>query len=250
MAALTGRLAWAGDSRLLRLASAAAALAILGAGLLPLAQHPDAVAREWGTDLWTYRDAAARWLSGGGFYEPYQLAGPYAAHGTPHASILYPPAVLWLLAPFTVLPAALWWLLPGAVVALALWRLRPAWWSWPLLALMAAWPRSLQLVVDGNPSMWAAAAVAAACMWGWPGALVLLKPTLAPLALAGVRTPGWWLCLACLALASLPLLPLWADYARAVLDGSGLPLWYSLADWPLVALPLAVRAASSTRPTC
>ena len=64
-------------------------------------------------DVTLYRDAADRWLAGGPFYEPRQLAGPYeVAHG----DILYPPVGLWLFAPAAILPEIpaliLWWGIP------------------------------------------------------------------------------------------------------------------------------------------
>ena len=70
--------------------------------LLFAAITPHALEQPIGVDYLLYRDAAARWLAGGPFFEPYQLAGPYPISA---GDILYPPVALWLFVPFTVLPA-------------------------------------------------------------------------------------------------------------------------------------------------
>jgi hypothetical protein len=190
-----------------------------------------------GQDFAMYRDAAARWLSGGGFYLPHQLAGPYPVT---MGDVLYPPTSLLLLAPFTVLPAILWWAVPLGLLAVALWRLRPAPWAWPLMALCAGFFQTRNLVAAGNPDMWLAAALA----WGVSPA-VLLKPTLAPLALAGIRSRRWWVALAAVAVGSLAFLPMWADYLRVLANAqdSRPALLHSLADVPFLLLPLVARAA-------
>ena len=59
--------------------------------------------RHRATDFDLYMAATRSWLSGLGFYHPYQLSGPYEI--TP-GDILYPPVALLLFVPFTVLPAA------------------------------------------------------------------------------------------------------------------------------------------------
>ena len=98
---------------------------------------PDPLEQAFGIDFALYRDVAARWLAGGPFYEPHQLAGPYeVAHG----DVLYPPVGLWLFVPFTVLPAVLWWGIPAGLTAWAIWRVRPRPAVWPLMALCLAWP--------------------------------------------------------------------------------------------------------------
>ena len=69
-----------------------------------------------GGDFLVYRDAAARWVSGGGFYWLWQLSGRYAIWVGP-SPILYPPVILLLLVPFTILPPFLWWAIPSAMIA-------------------------------------------------------------------------------------------------------------------------------------
>ena len=135
----------------------------------------------FGVDFHQYLDHTSRWLESGQFYLPHQLAGPTAiADGDP----LYPPAILWLLVPFTVLPAILWWA-PVVVVVGVLIYLRPAPWTWPLLGFVAMWPRTPALVLYGNPGMWVVAAIAGAVVWRWPGPLV-------PICMMTSQPPSRW----------------------------------------------------------
>ncbi len=225
-------------------AIAAALLGVLVAEVILSALTP-ATRGAIGFDYGTYMAAARRWLAGGGFYQAYQLAGPYAIW---NQEILYPPTALLLFVPFTVLPAVLWWAIPLGILAVVLASHRPAPWGWvgimALLILPApfvvAGPRSIGLVILGNPGMWAVAATAAATRYRWPGALVLLKPSLLPFALIGIRTRGWWFSLGLLALVSVALWPLWAQYA-VVLANAGGPRagWlYSLSDVPTMLVPV------------
>jgi len=186
-------------------------------------------------DFDLYLDATRRWLAGGGFFEPYQLAGPYAIR---MGDVLYPPNVLLLLIPFTVLPAILWWAIPLGVTAWAIWRLRPAPVAWPFLALCLFWPPFVARVVAGNPVMWVLAFLALGCLYKWPAALVLLKPSLFPFALVGIRTRGWWIALAAGIVVSLPFAGMWIDWVRALLNSTGGGLLYSLMDVPILLLPI------------
>ena len=195
-------------------------------------------------DFDLYRAATSRWLAGGPFYEPWQLAGPYDVR---HGAILYPPVALYLFVPFTVLPAALWWALPLSVTAWAIWRLRPGPAAWPLLALCVAWPPTLALVVHGNPGLYAMAAVALAALYRWPAALVLVKPSLAPFALIGARDRRWWAALAVLAVLALPFAAMWADWARAVADARGAGLLYSAQEVPMIVIGVIAWAARTDR---
>ena len=151
---------------------------------------PRPLEQPFGVDFILYRDAAARWLAGGPYFEPYQLAGPYPITA---GDVLYPPVALWLFVPFTVLPAVLWWVIPVAVTAWAIWRLRPmpAW--WPLIALCIAWPTTLLKTWTGNPVLWSVTAMALGVVFWWPSVFVLLKPSLFPFALFGANRRSWWL---------------------------------------------------------
>ncbi len=202
--------------------------------------------RRWGIwlDFTLYRDAAASWLAGQGFYRPYQLTGPYPMFTTPYP-IMYPPLVLYLLIPFTVLPAALWWIIPCGIVAWSLWRLRPRWWAWPLLLALTLAPTSVDEILFGNPVIWAWAAGWLAVQFRWPGPLVLFKPTLAPFALVGIRSRGWWVVLAAGFLAAVPFgTSMWLDWWNATRNIQS-PWLYLVRDWPLMAMPLV----ASLRPT-
>ena len=117
---------------------------------------PDPLEQAVGIDFALYRDVAARWLAGGPFYEPHQLAGPYVVA---HGDILYPPVGLWLFVPFTVLPAFLWWAIPAALTVWAIARVRPRPAVWPLMALCLAWPTTPLKIWTGNPVIWAMAAM-------------------------------------------------------------------------------------------
>lgn len=187
-----------------------------------------------GVDYNLYMDAAGRWLAGGSFYLERQLAGPYPVQP---GDILYPPTTLWLLVPFRVVPAILWWAIPIAVIAWAIWRVRPAWWIWPVLALVLWYPRTQAMFLYGNPGIWIVAAVAAGTRWRWASVLVLVKPSLGPIALFGVRHRSWWIALGVLVLAGLPFAALWLDYAK-VLTNADAGIGYSLMDVPPTIAPI------------
>jgi hypothetical protein len=94
------------------------------------------------------------------------------------------------------------------------------------------------MLVRGTPTIWLVAAVAAGLRWGWPGALVLLKPSLLPFALIGIRSRGWWITIGALALATLPLIGMVPDWLAAITDGQGKSgLLYSAKDLPIVLIP-------------
>jgi hypothetical protein len=187
-----------------------------------------------GVDFHQYLDHLARWQTTGQLYLPRQLAGPTSVmDGDP----LYPPTVLWLLLPFKVLPEPIWWLVPTAIIVVTLVRLRPAPWTWPLLAMIALWPRTPALFYYGNPGMWMVAFICLALWRPWAGPLILLKPSLAPFALLGFGRRSWFIALAVVVAASIPFAGLWLDYLT-VLRNSSVPLTYSLLDLPLALAPI------------
>src|SRR6187431_746092 len=120
---VAGMTLWRTHPRRIALALSAAMFAIPAITAL-LVPHP--LEQPFGVDFILYRDVAARWLAGGPYFEPYQLAGPYDIRA---GDILYPPAGLLLFVPFAVAPAALawllWWAVPIGATAWAIWRLRP-----------------------------------------------------------------------------------------------------------------------------
>lgn len=210
---------------------------------------PDPLEQPLGVDVALYRDAAARWLAGGPFYEPYQLNGPYeVAHG----DILYPPVGLWLFVPFAVLPTSLaltlWWGIPLAITAWAVVRLRPRPAAWPLIAFCLVWPTTLLKIWTGNPVIWGMAAMAIATAWRGAAPYALLKPSLAPFALFGIGERSWWLGAASLVALSLPFGTMWIDWVAAVLNSRGGGFLYSSLEAPMLALPLAAWIGRTRRP--
>ena len=187
-----------------------------------------------GVDFNLYMSAADRWLTGGSFYLERQLGGPYEIQP---GDILYPPTIIWLLVPFRFLPSILWWAIPTVVIAWAIWRVRPAWWSWPVLAFILWYPRTQTMYLFGNPGIWMIAALAAATRWRSASALVLIKPSLGPLALFGARHRSWWIALATLGLVSLPFVGLWLDFVK-VATNSDVGIAYSVQDLPPTLAPL------------
>ena len=95
--------------------------------------------------------------------------------------------------------------------------LRPRPLAWPLIAFCLVNPTTLLKIWTGNPVIWSMAAMALAVLAGAPrfaAPFVLLKPSLAPFALFGIRRrrggSGW----RCSALLCLPFGALWARLAR------------------------------------
>ena len=191
---------------------------------------------------------AERFLETGQPYLPYQLAGPYVVgeHVGADSPIMYPPTLLYLMVPFTVLPAILWWAIPLGVTGWAIWKLKPRPMVWPFLALLVAFPQTLWFVATGNPLMWFVAAASLGAYRGGWGVMVLLKPTLAPFALLGIWRRSWWLTGALVALLSLPLLGLWVDYLDVARNTAGnVASGYNLNQWPAMMLPVIAWLGSA-----
>jgi hypothetical protein len=191
----------------------------------------------WGADRSIYAGATARWLAGGPFYFPFQVAGPYELY---EGVVLYPPVALLALVPLTAMPAILWWAIPVGAVAAVIAYHRPAWWAWPLIAACLGFHWSVMLFATGNPTLWMAAAVALGTIYGWPAIAVVLKPTLAPFALLGIRRQSWWVAAAVGLAVSVPFGAMWIDWIHAALNAHGWrvgPL-YSLGDVPWLLAPV------------
>jgi len=227
--------------------AAGLSVAALAVPILFVFIAPHVLDQRPGVDFDLYRNATSQWLSGGSFYEPYQLAGPYDISA---GDILYPPVALWLFAPFSVAepsPLAialevLWWAIPLTVTAWAILVLQPRPLVWPLLALCASNPTTLLKTWTGNPVLWsmAALALAVATSSRFTAPFVLLKPSLAPFAVFGIRRRSWWAGAAVLALLSLPFvfMGLWGDWLRALANSRGGGLLYSSLEAPMLLLPL------------
>lgn len=195
-----------------------------------------------GVDRGIYKEAALRWAGGGFWFYAEQLAGPYTII---QGHVLYPPTALPWLVPAAYLPDALWWGLPICVIAGIVWHHRPAIWAWPVMGLCLSTFWSVEIIASGNPGLWIAMFAALGTVRRPAFALVLLKPSLAPFALLGARSRGWWVLLAAFVAVSLASLPMWIDYVHVLLNGRG-PLavvWYSIRDVPLVSVPLVAWAA-------
>jgi hypothetical protein len=228
-----GRLAVEGAAARYRWATTPATIAILlvAAGRLAIwtqLQTP--------VDWELYRDAANRWQAGDAYFLPFQLAGPYTlGHGEP----LYPPVALWLLVPFTHLPAVLWWAIPIGILAATI-----AWWQprgWPTVAIAAclATPVTQGIYLTGRPTMWIAAFFALGMVRGGWAVLVLLKPSVFPLALVGVRRRWWWVTAVAFLVLCLPFpLAFWRDWVTAVMNSGG-GFYYSILDISILGIPMA-----------
>jgi hypothetical protein len=219
--------------------SAGLTVAIVGVAVLELAANLSFVLppgdSSLGMDFLFYKDLATRWLETGAFYLPHQLSGPYTA--TLMVDNLYPPSALLLFLPFVVLPAILWWLIPVAVLGAFIAWCRPGPLAWPLLALVLVWPRTQTAFLFGNTDLWMAAAVAGGLRWGWPAALLLVKPTLLPFAIVAVRRREFWIAVAAVAIVSIPMAALWLDYVQAMRNVT-IDADYSLGSLPLVLAPV------------
>jgi hypothetical protein len=189
-----------------------------------------------GHDYQLYMDATRSWLGGGPFYHPYQIAGTYVVEAD---EILYPPHALLLFVPFTLLPAVLWWAVPICVLVYALWRAEPGPWATAFVLACLCIPKSLQLVTSGSPTMWVAAGLAFARV-GWPAVGGLVKPTLLPIVLAGVRRRSFWVAAAVLALIDIALPRMSIEYVAVVRNATG-PLAtviYSAGDLGIIGIGL------------
>jgi hypothetical protein len=197
------------------------------------------------SDYTIYTTAASHWLATGRFYD-FAVWGQNA-DGVPHYwPVLYPPPILLLMVPFTVLPAPLWWIIPIGVTTWAIRKMQPAQWTWPLLMLAFCYPRTGSAIWYGNPTMWIVMFVALGCLYRWPGPLVLLKPTLAPYALVGINSRAWWVVLAGFVAVSAIFGGLWFDYFDTI-SRNHIPLNYSMPDMVTTALPLIAAAGRDRR---
>ena len=221
-----------------------AALLALAVCLIPVlfvavVHHP--LEQPFGVDRDLYLTVTRRWLDGGPYLEPYQLAGPYEIRA---GDILYPPVALVLFVPFALagaLGAVLCYAIPlaGTVAAVVWLRPRPV--VWPVLALCATNPTTLLKIWTGNPVIWSMLALAIATIgarWRAAAPFLLLKPSLAPFALFGANRRSWWLGLALLVAASVPFAAMWGDWVASVLNSRGGGLLYSALEVPMLLLPL------------
>jgi hypothetical protein len=149
-----------------------------------------------------------------------------------------------ILVAFAYVPAA-WWVGWGILFTGGLARLRPASWAWPLLLLLATTSALVPVLIAGNPVIWILLGTLFARITGWSGALVLLKPTLAPFALLGIERRSWWIACGLVAVACVPFQGLWVDWYHAVTNIEGVNITYSFAQIPMMLIPVVAIWAST-----
>lgn len=215
----------------------AVVIAGIGIGVFVLALLRAGLPDFWFDDLEVLTAATRRLFAGESWYLPRQLGGPYQ---TQFGDVLYPPVTAWFFAPWLVLPSWSFVAIPVGILTWQVLSARPAPWTWPLIALGASFPISLVYAGYANPTIWIVAFVGLALRFAWPGALILLKPSLFPFALIGIRSRGWWLCALVLAIASLPFLAETLIYPMVILDTQGGGLLYSALGIPLMLVPIVV----------
>ena len=196
-------------------------------------------------DYGHYIDGARRWVETGSPYLPSELAGRFQFSDL---TFLHPPVALDVFAPFLFLPAALYWLIPigGTAAVIAAWR--PARWTWPVMALLLNWPRFIGAVVVGNSDLWVAFFLALGFRVGWPILLLVIKPSVAPFALAELaallcvdaipvrRRTEIGLAAALLVLAAVPFGTLWFSWLTVIRNSPADPL-YSIGSLPWLMVP-------------
>jgi hypothetical protein len=192
-----------------------------------------------GLDWLGYRAGFERWLATGSPYAPFELAGPFTPE---HLDFIHPPNFLLLAGPFSLLPHPLDYILwVGIPIAIFVWLLhRIPWWAYPVVAFLSM-TNSLQYpILNGNSSLWMTAVFSLSLRYGWPAGLLAMKPSLLPLAFAGLRRPVPTFLLAAVPVAlTLPLFPAYVT----VLHNANLPLTYSVSNYSLIALALVPWAA-------
>jgi hypothetical protein len=151
---------------------------------------------------------------------------------------MHPPIALALFAPFAVLPAVLWWAIPLGILGYCVASWRPAFWTWPLLALPFCLWSTFAIVWVGNSTLWVVAMVAAGLRWGWPAALIVIKPTVLPLALVGARKKSWWVAMAAIALGSAMFGSLWIEWVAVVQNAPIGPGYNTIETVPLLLVPV------------
>jgi hypothetical protein len=224
------------------------AIVAIPLGFVLVVENP--IEQPFGVDFELYRDVASRWLAGGPYFEPYQLAGPYDIRA---GDVLYPPVALLLFVPFAVLPGLaawlLWWVVPLGAIAWAIWQLHPRPEVWPLLAACVAWPTTLLKTWTGNPVIWCVAALALGTLYRWPSVFVLLKTSLFPFALFGANRRSWWVALGVFLALNLPFVGLSADWVTSVVNSRGAGVLYSALEVPMLLLPLVAWLGRRPRAT-
>lgn len=188
----------------------------------------------FGYDFASYMRGVDRFLATGNPYNPSDIAGPHTRDGM---GFVHPPVSLWLFVPFRFAPM-LWWILPLWAMAWCLYRWRPGLLAWAVIAVLMSFPLSIEAVWLGNSSVWMTAAVGLGLLYGWPFALLIVKPTLAFFGLLGIRDKRTWVGAGIALLLCLPFgLAMWQDWIAVVRNLDADPL-YNLYSLPMLLVPV------------
>lgn len=225
--------------RVLRRTVVAGSLAVVAiqVALFVIGWMADHDAIPLGLDWLGYRAGFEHLLASGTPYAPFELAGPFVPE---HLDFIHPPNALVLFAPFAMLPKPLdyilWIGIPLAIFCFLLRRL--PWWAWPAVALLST-TNSLQYpILNGNSSLFMTAIFGLGIRYGWVVGLLAMKPTLAPLALVGLRGSRRSIAVI-VVLAVVPVvmtLPWLGDYFTVARNMQGIPVTYSVSNYSLIAL--------------
>jgi hypothetical protein len=147
---------------------------------------------------------------------------------------VHPPIALYLFVPFLWLPAVLWWMIPAGIAAWCAYRWRPGEWAWIASLLVLGWPPYVQNIQVGNTDMYVAALTGAGMLYGWPAALLVLKPHSLPWAVFSVGKRSFWIGLGVIAVLAVPFGALWFEWIEMVSKASSVGPSYVTKLLPLV----------------
>jgi hypothetical protein len=196
------------------------------------------------SDLVHYLLATHRWLETGTPYVASEVAAPFDYGGL---TFLHPPIALPFFALFLVVPIPLFWIVPLTAFTWLVLTERPAPWTWPLMGVaLLVYPVG-QAIWAGNTDMWAWAFFAAGIRWGWPLALLAIKPSLAIVGFIGIRNRATRRAALIMALACVPFGALWIDWLTVLVHSPGSVLYSAHNAW-MFAIPLIARIGSRRAP--
>lgn len=221
--------------RMLLLVAFGSLLAFQAVKVLVWLGDPNTPAIISGTDHAIYMRQAHRILDGGPWYQPFQVAGPYTADRLPE---LYPPVAVVLMLPFALLPDVVWWAIPILVTGWIVASYRPSLLGWTLILALLTYPFTEYGIVAGNPALWVMMFTALGTRYRWPAVFAVLKPTLAPFALIGIRSRWWWVGLGVLVVGSLVLWSQTLDWLTSVRNLQTADYLYLSAHIPLCLIPI------------